>query len=416
VADVRPLQGVRFNRRLSGPVGPLLAPPYDASASSQDGVAFGIGGIENVDLGVSGDQHAQAARRYRAWREQGILQRDASPSVYIHQHQFQVNGTSRLRTGLIARVRLHDWSERVALPHERTTAEPRQERLERIRAVHANLSPLYFLYRDPDGAILELIAQHAASNMPLDERDRTGGAHRLQRQIDSRFHARLTELFAGRTLFVADGHHRYEAALAYRAERRSELGEDANAPFEFVLALLAAVEDPGVFVGPTHRVLFARDSLTPELLKSLLRRWFEVRVARGPTPTSDADGFICRLVLPPGYGEWDIHAASGKPHLALAPRDRGAAWKSLGVAAVAGVLESVLGVTSGDPRRVTYAVDEHEATRHVRVGDALAAFLLPPPSLDRLLAVAEDGDLLPAKSTWFQPKAPAGLVINDLGP
>jgi uncharacterized protein (DUF1015 family) len=379
-------------------------------------VEYSIAEIENVDLGLPGDQHARAARRYQHWRNQGVLLRDPAPAVYIHQHQFEVDGTSRLRTGLLARVRLCEWTERVVLPHERTTPGPRQERLDRMRAVHANLSPLYLLYRDPTGEIRDLLAKYAARDMPLDERDRMGGAHTLVPRADSELHQRLATLFADRPLFVADGHHRYEAALAYRAERRDAMGArwDRDAPPEFVLALLAAVEDPGVLVGPTHRLLLAGAGASPETLIALLGRWFEVRTVSGPTPAADSDGFVARLLLPTGLGGRDIYAKPGNPHDALLPRDRGKWWRSLGVAAVAGILESELGVHARGAGQVTYVVDEREAEERVRSGNATAAFLLPPPNLDRLLAVAEDGDLLPPKSTWFQPKAPAGLVINDL--
>src|SRR5215212_8653354 len=148
VADVRPLRGVRFDARRTGPIGSLIAPPYDVAAEPANGASFGIRKIESVDLGCGGDDHALAARRYQTWLEQGALRRDAAPMIYIHRHRFDQDGTAISRTGLLARVRLTDWSERVVLPHERTTRGPRDERLDRLRAVRANLSPLYFLYRD----------------------------------------------------------------------------------------------------------------------------------------------------------------------------------------------------------------------------------------------------------------------------
>ncbi|MGH2614282.1 MAG: hypothetical protein ACRDJC_03505, partial [Thermomicrobiales bacterium] len=125
--------------------------------------------------------------------------------------------------------------------------------------------------------------------------------------------------------------------------------------------------------------------------------------------------FVSRVVLPGSHGIWDIVALQGSPHVGLLPRDRGSAWRSLGVAAIEGVLHDLFGGAIRDGSlRVLPVVDEAEAVAQVMYGRAQAAFLLPAPSLDRLLAVAEEGDLLPAKSTWFDPKAPAGLVISDL--
>ena len=414
VADVRPLRGVRFDARRTGPIGSLIAPPYDVAAEPANGASFGIRKIESVDLGCGGDDHALAARRYQTWLEQGALRRDAAPMIYIHRHRFDQDGTTISRTGLLARVRLTDWSERVVLPHERTTRGPRDERLDRLRAVHANLSPLYFLYRDPDSGIRDLIAEPAESGQPLEAQDEMGGAHRLTAVADSTLHARLSAAFATRTLFVADGHHRYEAALAYRDECRARHGHDPEAPWEFVLALLAAVEDPGVIVRPTHRVLKDDGNGSPRVVLQLLQRWFDVRPAHLAAPLPDAR-FISRVVLPDDHGVWDIYAKSGDPHQALMPRARGAAWRSLGVTAVEAVVESLFGVGAQSAQsRLLPAVDGADAAGQVRNGRAQATFLLPAPNLDRLLAVAEEGDLLPPKSTWFEPKAPAGLVINDL--
>jgi uncharacterized protein (DUF1015 family) len=414
MSDVRPLRGVRFEPTRSGPVGPLIAPPYDVAAEPALGAEFSIRKIESVDLGRLGDDHAVAARRYRAWLDEGALRRDATPMVYVHRHQFDRDGTTVSRTGLIARVRLTDWSERVVLPHERTTRGPREERLSRLRAVQANLSPLYFLYRDAGGEIGQLIAEHAGSGPALEDQDQMGGTHRLTLVDDATFHSRLSAAFAARTLFVADGHHRYEAALAYRNECRDRHGHDPDAPWEFVLALLAAVEDPGVIVRPTHRILTDGRDSSSRLVLQFLQRWFDVRAAHLTFPLPDAR-FVCRVVLPDDHGVWDVSARPGEPHQALMPQLRGPAWRSLGVAAVSVIVDSLFGVGGQSiERRLQPALDDADTVSQVRDGRARAAFLLPAPSLDRLLAVAEEGDLLPAKSTWFEPKAPAGLVINDL--
>ncbi len=414
MADVRPLLGVRFDSRHSGPVGPLIAPPYDVAVEPARGAEYSIRKIESVDLGCGGHDHALAAARYQTWLERGALRRDAAPMIYIHRHRFDQNGRMISRTGLLARVRLTDWSERIVLPHERTTRGPREERLARLRAVRANLSPLYLLYRDADEQIRQLIADHAGSGQPLDDRDQMGGIHRLTAVSDATLHGRVSEVFQAKTLFVADGHHRYEAALAYRDECRDNYGRDPEAPWEFVLALMAAVEDPGVIVRPTHRVLVDQRKCSPRLILQLLQRWFEVSAAH-PVATLPHARHICRVVLPDGHGVWDIRAKLDDPHHALMPRARGEAWRSLGVAAVESVVESLFGTDARTTeRRLLPAIDDADAIGQVSEGRAQAAFLLPAPSLDRLLGVAEEGDLLPAKSTWFEPKAPAGLVINDL--
>jgi uncharacterized protein (DUF1015 family) len=413
LAEILPLRGVRFNRTRSGPLGPLLAPPYDVARIPENGAELNISHIENVDLGVVGDQHAYAAGQYRNWLANGVLVPDAQRGFYLHRHQFSVNGALRQRTGLIARVRLHDWDDRVVLPHEMTTAGPKAERRDRLRAVGANLSPLYFLYRDPGGEMRDLLGRFSAKRTANDEHDRMGGVHQLAQLTDLSDVEAIGHFFAKRTLFVADGHHRYEAALEYRNEmRRAHPGKEG--PWEYVLALLAAVEDPGVQVWPTHRLLKFDSSLSPARILEILNRWFDVLPDAGTSQTN-SDEILFRLILPGSHTPYVVSSQPGSPHLTLAPRNRGRAWRSLGVAAVEGILETILGARAADgERRVVPVVDEHAAVSKVATGQASAAFMLPAPSLDRILAVAEQGDLLPPKSTWFEPKAPAGLVINDL--
>ena len=430
MAEIRPLRGVRFDQRLAGPLGPLLAPPYDVASAPATTPRYAISEIENADLSAPRDPHAVAAERYRAWRRRGILARDDEPAIYVHLHRFLVDGAPRLRTAFIARVRLAEWQERIVLPHERTTPGPRQERLERLRAVNANLSPLYFLYRDAEGEIAALLAEyapdeargeppvgarHAEPSPLLHERDRMGGAHHLQTIRDPEFHARLSNLFRNRQLFVADGHHRYEAALTYRNERRRG-GPDPEASSEFVLALLAAVDDPGVVVRPTHRLVTRLpDGLAADLPRRL-RQWFDLAPA-GDAMQPDGSAPLFRLTVSGQSVLWDASPRPDQAHRALLDPNRGPAWQSLGVSAVGGVLDNVLGLHEKPADLgVTFTIEEAEARDRVDRGAAQAAFLLPTPDLDRILAVAEEGDLLPPKSTWFEPKAPAGLVINDLTP
>jgi uncharacterized protein (DUF1015 family) len=414
--DVRPLRGVRFDPAEVGPIGRLLAPPYDVAPAASARPEFSIAEIENVDLGVPGDQHAVAAARYRDWLSRGILRRDSEPAIYLHEHEFSAHGTTVLRTALFALVRVEDWAERVVVPHERTMPGPRLERGARLRTTEANLSPLYFLYADPDGAVRRLIASRVIAAEPAMERDQVGGAHRLTPVSDPVFHAELADLLRIRRLFVADGHHRYEAALAYRDEARSRYGYDPEAPTEFVLAMLAVADDPGVIVLPTHRLLLAEGVARPLLLE-VLNRWFAVERVHAEAPIDEGPTHVCQVVLGGDLGVWNVRTREGNPHAALLPHDKGGAFRSLPVAAVEGVIESIRGDAEPDPANglgVACVIDRGAAIDRVLQGDAQAAFILPRPRLDRVMAVGEEGDLLPAKSTWFEPKAPAGLVINDL--
>lgn len=412
LAEISPLRGVRFSRPRSGPVGPLLAPPYDVATGGDTENALSISRIENVTVGGVGDQHAIAASRYRDWLKRGILHVDETPAIYVHRHQYVDGDRTRMRTGLLARVRLRDWGDGVILPHERTTPGPRAERLDRLRAVHANLSPLYMLFRDLDRDATRIIDGAAPAGEGIVERDRVGGLHQLTAMTDSAVISALQSFFADKTLFVADGHHRYEAALAYRDEQRAR-NPGIDGPWEHVLVLLAAVDDPGVEVRPTHRLVQANGNGVAHLIDTTVDRWFELRATSGEDDPA-SEGALFRLLLPEDKRQWAVHSRTGDPHRFLLPATRGLAWQSLDVSAVEGVLDAVRGRRSrGSGLQVIPVIDDATARRAVATGEASAAFLLAKPRVSRLLEVAERGDPLPAKSTWFEPKAPAGLVIYD---
>lgn len=405
MAEVRPLRGVRYVPEASGGIGRLLAPPYDVVTANGPIDPFSIARIEHVDLDGTADPHAHAAALYQQWLARGILAVNAEAAVYGHVHEFSVDGNTVQRRGLLARVRLEDWERRIVLPHEGTNLGPREERFQRLRAVRANLSPLYLLFQDPgqevDAAVWERFGDDGAWEL-----DRSGARHRIVPFRDPDTHTWLRDFFQPRQLLVADGHHRYEAALAYRDEMRRR-HPDVDGPWEYVLALLAPASDPGVIVKSTHRVLPGIDGLSADDVLRLLNRWFQL----WPASEVGEDESLFRVVLA-RRGEWAVMARSGTPHEALMPKERSTSWRQLPVAVVEGVLDSALG-SRRTPERVIPVVGEADATLRVVEGEALAAFLLPRVELGQVFDVARDGDRLPPKSTWFEPKAPAGLVIND---
>lgn len=417
MADVRPLRGVRYDPGRQQNLGRLIAPPYDTSplAPSGDGPdrsSFNIAELENIDLCPGADSHALAAARYRTWLNQGVLRRDDEPAFYVHDHVYIDDGQRRQRRGLLARVRLTAWSERVILPHERTVAGPRNERLQRIRAVRANLSPLYLLYHDAAGTVAETLA--ASDDLPpvAAGTDAVGGTHTLTRLTDEAVLARITRHFAGERLFVADGHHRYEAALAYRDEQRLA-GADKDDPSEFVLAMLANIADPGVQVRPTHRLVTGLPDFDARSFRTRLEEVFDVEAIGNES--IERAGLICEIVLPAAE-RWHVYPRPDAAHERLLPPEQSPAWRRLAVAIGDHViLEGLLGLDPAQlAKRVFYTHDADQANLAVMTGTAQLTLLYARPSLPALVEVAVAGDTLPPKSTYFDPKPPAGLVINDL--
>jgi uncharacterized protein (DUF1015 family) len=328
----------------------------------------------------------------------------------------------------------------VVLPHERTLSKPKDDRLKLLRACAANLSPILVLYDDSKERMAQRLEAKRRRHPDVVFTDEAGEEHRLWVVMDARFASQVATFFAPARLYIADGHHRYETALAYRDElhaMRRGLAEEDGA--NFVMMALAAVEDPGLVVLPTHRLLHQVPVERLAALDQTLARWFEREALEGAEPTdwvarleqagSEGAGTALVLVRPEGATLWRL-SASGKREmqgrvvapLAAVDSDAAAgpsaAWRALDVVvAHALVIGEALGidvaaVAAGG--RVTYTRDPGTAAASVRAGDASLALLLNPTPPAAIRDVALAGDRMPQKSTYFYPKLITGLTINPL--
>lgn len=427
MAELRPLRGLRYRGAAAHDLGRLIAPPYDTVPGTLPNQPrrhpFNIAQLEDVlpeGCAVDANPHDQAAARYRQWRRDGTIGIERDAAFYLHEQRFTDRGQPVVRRAVLGRVRLADWTERVILPHERTFPRPVAERLARLRAVHANLSPIYLLAADADDDLRSVLADAATMPATMSGRDPAGAGHRLTVLTDAALTARLTDLLAPHQLFVADGHHRYEAALAFRDERRAATAGsvDPDAGAEFVLALIAPIGDEGVRVLPTHRVIANLPTIDPVRFRAGVSEWFDLVPCLGDNAVVVGDDplELCRLRFAGDHGCWSVRRRPGEPHRQVLPGVRSAAWQRLDVAVVQQIIiERVLGL---EPERLsthlTYTPDVAAVEQALHQPGANLAILLAPPRLTDLLAVAAAGETLPPKATYFHPKAPAGLVINDL--
>jgi uncharacterized protein (DUF1015 family) len=436
MADVRPFRAVRYGEAVGHDLGRLIAPPYDVSrpdlvALLHQRSPYNMVHLEHVRPDPGDDPHALAAARYRRWLRDGLLTRDGAPAVYRYDHTFTVDGRRLTRRGIFAVVGLAGWEERIVLPHEGTFPGPVGERLRRLRAVRANLSPIYLLVRDASGDFRALLDASDDGRADVDATDPDGELHRLTTLADPAIARDLGAILAGRRLYVADGHHRYEAALAYRDERRGGTLDAPPAPADepgtsaYVLALISDADDPSILVLPTHRLVRDLPDLDRSETLQALARLFDLEplaLAGG----ADADGYveaaigeagtICLALFAGEAGAWRLRAKSDSPHAVLLPEDRSAAWRALPTAILEHVvLGQVLGLT-GERRlaHVTHTQEAAVAMAAVERGESQAAFLVRASTVDELIAVADAGERMPPKSTYFSPKVPAGLVIHDL--
>jgi len=420
LADVRPFEAVRYAPDTD--LSRALCPPFDTISPEEQRRLYDLSPVNAVRLelpAADGDRYQSAARTLQAWLADGVLIRDKAPAFYVFQQEFRHAGATYRRTVLFARLRLEPWERGVVLPHERTFRSPKVDRLNLLRALRLNTSPVFLMYADSHQEIAPLLAQALGECPAAEFADAQGLSQRLVRVDDPDLIAAVCGGLSGEKLYIADGHHRYETALAFRDESGGAAGER---PQDFALAALVAVNDPGLLVLPIHRLVGV--ALAPARVLDSLRPLFDIDVRPslpGLLAEMAARGQTANLFGLAIHGLPDLYLLTLRdPESAshYLPPERSPAWRRLD-AAIANhvILRGVLGLTEGqmeDIRTVWYSEDAGATVAEVRSGRVGCALLLNPLSPSQVLAVAGAGERMPQKSTFFYPKIPTGLVFNPL--
>jgi uncharacterized protein (DUF1015 family) len=417
MADVQPLRALRYDLSRTGGLQAVAAPPYDVIDDADRAALLERSpyNVVEIDLPRSdGDPYEHAAHTLAAWRSEGIVVRDEQPSVWALQQDYAgPDGRSYRRHGFLARVRVEDYGPGRIRPHERTHPGPKEDRLRLTRATRANLSPIFSLYDDPANAAWSALEPHTQGSPWGEVTDADGTAHRLWRVADEETLTSVSIALAKTELLIADGHHRYETARVYAEEVGGTGGH------RYVLMCLVALQDPGLTVFPTHRLLAGLDASRRERLYAALRRdWHFEPVAHEGLEPAAGDGPLQIGFL----DSQDDHAAMltlkdpGIVRRALP--DKPDAYRELDTAVLeALVLKGALGMTEDDIshfRGLQYARSTSEARDTVLGGGADACFFMGPTPVARVRAVAAAGETMPPKSTYFYPKVLTGLVFSPL--
>jgi uncharacterized protein (DUF1015 family) len=416
MADLRPFRAVRYDRARVGDPAAVVAPPYDIISGEQRRRLLERSpyNVIRLILNPEADPHAAAARELRRWREAGILVQDRDPAFYFYAETFMTSmpsgGGRQRRDGIIGVMRLEDFASGWVRPHERTFEGPKADRLGLIRACRANLSPIFGLVSSPGLVLSELAAPALQAPAEVDITDEDGVRHQLWRMADPAPGARWMEAMREEPIVIADGHHRYETALAFRDEMRKaapDAGRDAA--FEFVLACITNAEEPGVVVLPTHRVLpAARPRDVGDALAALgeIFAATSYRASGRARFLAELDGGGARIgcALPDTLIVLTLRADPARVLLARRPAVRGQAV----------VLLHDLILPRLTPGPIEFTHDDADALDAVSSGRAGAAFLVRAPTAKELRAVCLAGETLPEKSTYFYPKLLTGLVFHSL--
>jgi uncharacterized protein (DUF1015 family) len=415
MAEIKPLRALHYDPAVAGPLQDLVAPPYDViDADYRRRLAQrNSANVVGIDLPEGEDPYAHAAELLSDWKQRGIVVRDEQPAIWATTQAYAApDGTNQLRRGFYCRVRVSDYGPGLVRPHERTHPAAKEDRLRLMRATKANLSPIFSLYSDSGEAWSALEPQTAAD--PWGEiTDDEQTVNRLWRVTDPAAIDAVAAVLDGKELLIADGHHRYETARTYAAEIGGE--GDHN----YVLMCLVSMSDPGLTVFPTHRLVGKVDEHRRRALEELLEREFKLtEVAPDELAPPAGNGL-------PTFGFFDKSTGralrlelNSAEAVDRALPDRPSSYRQLDTAVLEKlVLEDALGLSEEDISHHNgfgYARNLDKAMSALRDGDFELAFMMRPTPIDQVRAVAEDGETMPPKSTYFFPKLPSGLLFNLL--
>jgi uncharacterized protein (DUF1015 family) len=422
MADVQPFKAVRYEPSAAGPLEGVIAPPYDVIDEELRSELVGRSSRNVVEIDLpeppagGGDRYEHAATTMRAWLDEGVLVHEEEPALWaLRQEYTGPDGSARTRTGFFARVRVEDYGPGRIRPHERTHPGPKEDRLRLTRTTRMNLSPIFSLFADHEGGAEAALERATAGEPFAAVADHDGTRNTLWRVAGAEEIGALQDALASAELLIADGHHRYETARVYADEIGGE-GEH-----RYVLMLLCSLSDPGLLVFPTHRLLTGlKDDTAKQLaIRDALMRDFEIeQLASTAELEPHDDGRVA-------FGYMD---SFHKQPYRVTLKDQ-----SIADAALAGmpdpyrrldtaVLEALillgaLGMSEDDIshlRGLDYSKSLADAIERVESGAADAGFFMRATPVEQVREVAEAGESMPPKSTYFYPKVPTGLLFNPL--
>jgi uncharacterized protein (DUF1015 family) len=405
LAEIHPFRGILYDVP-PHELAQVLAPPYDVIPPDyQDELhTRDPRNIVRVVLGRGqGDAvYDGAASHFRRWQDEGVLRRDAAPALYVLEQTFEVEDGPRVRLGLVARFRAEPAESGSVLPHEHTRAAAKEDRFKLLVATRANFSPIFLMVADARRALAAELEHAASGPADLAYADDGGVRHRLWRVTDPAAIARLQALLHASRAYIADGHHRYATALRFA-------GTPAGTPF--TLGYFTPLESPGLLVLPYHRLLDDGPSL--DEARARLGSRFELREVQGTREAARrvaiSDAPFAFGLVQPGAGGLVAEARAGGLEL---PEDAPACLRVLDTYVLhRAVLGPLLGVREEAVRYVHSLGEAEQAVAENRCRLALLLRATPP---GQIVDVAEARESMPAKSTFFHPKLPSGLVIHAL--
>lgn len=419
MAIVIPFEAFRYNTdRFGKDIARLVSPPYDViDGPMERRLKEDRLNITHIILGDEGDRYAIASRRLQKWINDGVIVKDPDKCFYVYEQTFSnPDGTVMIRSGIIGLLKLEDFSSGVVMPHEKTIPKHKADRMELMCAVGGDTEQVFLLYDDPSGEIEQILAGSRKQEEVLRFVDHEGVHHRIIKVADEALIATVSKLFEPVKILIADGHHRYETSIEYRNSMRVKDGsQEGTKPYDFIMASFVSFRNPGLVVYPTHRLVQNVDPKLLERLPEALKEEFELMPVAGPDELADA----VERSPTKAFGVW---IPASRTFLYATPKEKLPSenpMEDLPVYIVQErVLKRLLGFSSEmlDTKvNIDYVKGTGPTKFAMASGDYQACFFVKPPSVRQVMAIAETGQKMPHKSTYFFPKIWSGVLLYLFG-
>lgn len=420
MVDIRPFKAIRYTEK-AGKLKNLIAQPYDKINQDMQREYYEKSPYNycRLILPMEENRYAAVHQRIYEWLSERVLSKDDAPSVFVCCQEFKLNGKSCTRTGLISALRLHPYSESIVFPHETTYAAPKADRLNMLRTIQKDLEPVFLIYSDPENVTVNLFAEIAKTPPTLDVEDQFQVRNKVWRITDPKKIALLQKAIESKTMVITDGHHRYESALAYRDEQRSQGEWTEDSAFNFHMSYLVPVQDEGLVILPAHRLLrkFEVANGTLEALKTyfaISELTPKVEAIEHFLKTHAAEHAFCIYTGTQAYG---LLLKDEEKILQLTNHNSNSREvRLLDVVILRDVVFKIM-MKTGELKideDILYERSARIAMEKVAFGEAKTAFLLNPISPEVIWQIAQKRERLPEKSTDFYPKPVSGLVMMDI--
>jgi len=451
MSTIIPLKGLRYTVK-AGPMDKLVTPPYDIidEAAQEKYYQKHPYNIIRLEYGkvFPGDEennnrYTRAAADFITWQKEGVLAREKVPAIYRYEQKFFCKGELKTRGGFICGVKLQPYEEGEILPHEETIPGHKADRLALMQACESNFSSIFGLFADEEDIIGQILT--GANDRPPDISfaDENNQQHNMWVITEPEIIERLQQVMAGKRIFIADGHHRYETALEYKKQRRTkEAHQEQEHFYDYVMMTLVNLYDPGLVVLPTHRIIRNIPNLNIEGLLEAIEEDFTVEAFSLNENHKNTPDFLrllrerkektCLSDTPlPSLKESHVHAfglyAGGNTIYLLVLKKNESLLRSLEDCSESArfkldvlvlhnlILDRIPGIKDGQEEDfITYTRDEEKVLAAVDTGEYQLGFFLNPTSIEEVVEVAARGGKMPRKSTYFYPKLITGLVVNSL--